>query len=272
MVKAVITAAIALAVVVLNATPVAVEWKAGETAPAKVARPFHGFLPDGRFVVAGGSDFVDGKKVYRSGIYARELDGKWSKVGELPRPVAEGVSCAVEIDKKGFVFCAGGVVGRADPSAPDAAGKGLPALPVADAFLLTIEDGASCVSSLPSLPEPVSMGAAVVDGGKVYVVAAKNVYLLDVKDHPKEDWQLVAEIPGPARSQPVAAIQNGDQKEKMLVVYGGYDAETKQPLHDGYGLVLSQLSQTSQLSQSAAATSTYCSSADSARRGGSTVR
>ena len=237
--RAVLFAAIAFAAAVSNATPVAVEWKAGETAPAKVARPFAGYLSDGRFLVAGGSDFVDGKKVYRSGIYARELDGKWSKVGELPQPIAEGVSCSVEIDKKGFVFCAGGVVGRADPSAPDAAGKGLPALPVADAFLLTIEDGASRVSSLPSLPEPVSMGAAVVDGGKVYVVAAKNVYLLDVKDHPKEDWQLVAEIPGPARAQMVAAVQNGDQKEKMLVVYGGFDAATKQPLHDGYGLVLS---------------------------------
>ena len=249
MVKAVITAAIALAVVVLNATPVAVEWKAGETAPAKVARPFHGFLPDGRFVVAGGSDFVDGKKVYRSGIYARELDGKWSKVGELPRPVAEGVSCAVEIDKKGFVFCAGGVVGRADPSAPDAAGKGLPALPVADAFLLTIEDGASRVSSLPSLPEPVSMGAAAADGSMVYVVGRSTVWRMDVAAG--KGWEEVISCCDRCVSQPVAAIQNGDQKEKMLVVYGGYDAETKQPLHDGYGLVLSQLSQTSQLSQSA---------------------
>ena len=64
------------AVVTAVASPVAVDWKAGETLPAKVARPFAGFLPDGRFVVAGGSDFVDGKKVYRSGIYARELDGK----------------------------------------------------------------------------------------------------------------------------------------------------------------------------------------------------
>ena len=53
------------------ASPVAVDWKAGETAPAKVARPFAGFLKDGTFLVAGGSDFVDGKKVYRSGIYAR---------------------------------------------------------------------------------------------------------------------------------------------------------------------------------------------------------
>lgn len=222
------------------ATPVEVDWKAGETAPAKVARPFAGFLPDGRFVVAGGSDFVDGKKVYRSGICARELDGKWSKVGELPRVVAEGVSCETP---KG-IFCAGGTDGTKVFD---------------DAFLLVVENGAVRVMPLPlSLPEPVAMGVAAADDTYVYVVATKKVYrfrytaLSELSDASyTEKWQLVGEIPGSAREQHVATIQNGDQKEKMLVVYGGYDAETKQPLHDGYGLVLSQLSQTSQLSQSA---------------------
>ena len=75
------------------ATPVEVDWKAGETMPAKVARPFAGFLPDGRFVVAGGSYFEGGKKMYSADIAVRELDGTWKKVGELPRVVAEGVSC-----------------------------------------------------------------------------------------------------------------------------------------------------------------------------------
>ena len=222
------------------ATPVEVDWKAGETAPAKVARPFAGFLPDGRFVVAGGSDFVDGKKVYRSGICARELDGKWSKVGELPRVVAEGVSCETP---KG-IFCAGGTDGKDK---------------LFNAFLLSVENGKADFCELPdALPEPVVMGAAAADDTYVYVVATKKVYrfrytaLSELSDASyTEKWQLVGEIPGPARAQHIAAIQNGDQKEKMLVVYGGYDAETKQPLHDGYGLVLSQLSQTSQLSQSA---------------------
>ena len=48
----------------LLASPVAFDWKPGETAPFKAARSFHGFLPDGSFLVAGGSDFRDGKKVY----------------------------------------------------------------------------------------------------------------------------------------------------------------------------------------------------------------
>ena len=229
-----------LVAVTAFATPVEVDWKAGETAPAKVARPFAGFIADGSFIVAGGSNFIDGKKVYSKDIFVRKQDGKWAKVGELPRAVAEGVSCETP---KG-IFCAGGTDGQTK---------------FAEAFLLNVENGAARVSSLPSLPEPLSMGAAAADGEKVYVVASKKVWSLDVAKALDPDpavrkfgeWVRVGEIPGPARAQHIAAIQNGDQKEKLLVVYGGYDAETKQPLHDGYGLVLSQLSQTSQLSQSA---------------------
>ena len=213
------------------ATPVEVDWKAGEIMPVKVARPFSGFLSDGRFLVAGGSYFEDGKKMYSADITVRELNGKWGNVCDLPRAVAEGVSCVVEIDKKGFVFCAGGTDGQSSFS---------------DAFALSFsgEIGLPGVTlhtqGLPSLPEPVVMGAAAADGAKVYVVAAKKVYALDLAAE-KGEWRLVAKLPGPSRSQMVAAIQNGDQKEKMLVVYGGFDAATKQPLHDGYALVLSQV-------------------------------
>ena len=68
MIRRLLLTAIGAACAAAMAAPVALDWKAQETMPAKVARPFAGFLPDGRFVVAGGSDFVDGKKVYRSGI------------------------------------------------------------------------------------------------------------------------------------------------------------------------------------------------------------
>jgi N-acetylneuraminic acid mutarotase len=178
------------------ATPVEVDWKAGETAPAKVARPFAGFLPDGRFIVAGGSYFEGGKKMYSADINVREQDGKWSKVGELPRPVAEGVCCET---LKG-IFCAGGTDGQTK---------------FAEAFLLNVENGAAHVSSLPSLPEPLSMGAAAADGEKVYVVASKKVWSLDVAKALDPDpavrkfgeWVRVGEIPGPARAQHIAAIR-----------------------------------------------------------------
>jgi SSS family transporter len=212
------------------ATPVEVDWKAGETMPAKVARPFSGFLSDGRFLVAGGSYFEDGKKMYSADVTVREMDGTWNKVGELPHPVAEGVCCGTP---KG-VFCAGGTDGKDK---------------LFNAFLLSVENGKADFCALPdALPEPVVMGAAAADDTYVYMVATKKVYrfrytaLSELSDASyTEKWQLVGEIPGPARKQMVAAIQNGDQKEKMLVIYGGYDADTKHPLHDGYALVLSQV-------------------------------
>ena len=203
---------VVFAAAVCCAAPVSVEWKAPGTMPVKVARPFAGYLPDGRFVIAGGSDFVDGAKVYRADINVRTPDGVWTKVGDLAAPLAEGVSCETE---KGL-FCAGGT---------DGAGAS------AKAFLF--EGGEQGLRALPDLPEPVTMGAAAYDGKSVYVVASKSVYRLG------EAWEKVGELPGPARAQHVAAIQNGDQKEKVLVVYGGFDLATKAPLRDGYGLVLS---------------------------------
>ena len=206
------------------ASPVAVDWKAGETAPAKVARPFAGFLPDGRFVVAGGSDFVDGKKVYRSGIYARELDGKWSKVGELPHPIAEGVCCETPFG----LFCAGGTDGETV---------------FTNTFEIIVnklaEDGLDVDRGL-RLPKPVKMGAAAYHDGLYFVIASKDVYGIDLKRGASR-FVKIGEIPGPAREQIVAAVQNGDQKEKMLIVAGGYDKETKKPLRDVYGLVLSSV-------------------------------
>lgn len=225
MIRRLLLTAIGAACAAAMAAPVALDWKAQETMPAKVARPFAGFLPDGRFVVAGGSDFVDGKKVYRSGIYARELDGKWSKVGELPHPIAEGVCCETS---KG-IFCAGGTDGETV---------------FTNTFEIIVnklaEDGLGVVSRL-RLPKPVKMGAAAYNDGLYFVIASKDVYGIDLKRGASR-FVKIGEIPGPAREQIVAAVQNGNQKEKMLIVAGGFDKETKKPLRDVYGVVLSSIS------------------------------
>ena len=205
----------ALTVPCWAATPIAVDWGAPETAPVKVARPFAGFLSDGSFLVAGGSDFVDGVKTYRTDVAVRAPDGTWKKVGELPQPVAEGVSCAVP----GGVFAAGGTDGR----------HGY--------VTACILKGDGSVVELPDLPSSVTMGAAAADGATVYVVGAQKVWKLDTANGTA--WTEVGTVPGPARAQHVATIQNGDQKEKRLVVYGGFDVATRKPLHDGSALVLS---------------------------------
>ena len=205
-----------------SASPVAVEWKGSETLPTSVARPFSGFLPDGSFLVAGGSDFGPAGRVYLADICIRAKDGTWRKAGKLPCATGEGVSCTVP----GGVFVAGGT---ADGTSVFKTAR--------------ILKGDGSAEDLPDLPEPVRMGVAVADGETVYVIGAKKIWRLSpsAKNDASYVWQFVGEIPGPAREQHVAAIQNGDQKEKLLVVYGGYDIEKKTPLHDGCALVLSSL-------------------------------
>ena len=200
------------------ATPVGVEWKPSEKMPVSVARPFAGFLPDGRFIVAGGTDFVANPEGVRektcfADVCVRSPDGTWTKAAPLPHAAGEGVTC----ETPRGVFCAGGYDG---------------ANVYSDAYILT-GDG---VEPLPSMPAPVMMGAAACDGEKVYVVSGRTIYSLALSGG---GWSKVAELPGGVRSQMVAAIQNGDQKEKRLVIFGGYDVETKEPLSDGYALVLS---------------------------------
>ena len=202
------------------ATPVSVEWKNLETMPVSVARPFAGFLPDGRFVVAGGTDFVqaeDGSRVKTcfDTVAVRAADGTWTVVDPLPHAAGEGVTC----ETPRGVFCAGGYDGVRY---------------YGDAYILT----GDAIEKLPDLPATVAMGAAACDGANIYVVSGKDVFTLPLKGG--EAWTRLTELPGAGRSQMVAAVQNGDQKEKRLVVYGGYSLETKAPLHDGYAYVISE--------------------------------
>ncbi len=217
--KATVVALTALAAFASWAAPVDVEWKASETLPASVARPFGGFLPNGDFLVAGGSSFVEGKKVWTSGVFVR-TKGVWESCESLAWPyAAKGVSDGVSCETPQGLFCAGGTDGAEVFKA---------------AFILT-EKGAT---PLPDLPEPVSLGAAACDGkAAVYVVGAQNIYRLSLAD-PTPVWTLFAKLPTPPREQHVAAFRVGDQKERMLVVYGGYDKATKKPLSDGYAVYL----------------------------------
>ena len=152
------------------------------------------------------------------------MDGKWSKVGELPHPIAEGVCCETPFG----LFCAGGTDGETV---------------FTNTFEIIVnklaEDGLDVVRGL-RLPKPVKMGAAAYHDGLFFVIASKDVYGINL-NRGASRFVKIGEMTGPAREQIVAAVQNGDQKEKMLIVAGGYDKETKKPLRDVYGLVLSSV-------------------------------
>lgn len=195
-----------------------IAWNTPETTPLKAARPFHGFLPDGSFIMAGGSDFIDGKKVYLKDIAMRSRNGEWSKIGELPYAVAEGVTCETPLG----VFCAGGTDGtkRFDK-----------------AFLLKTDGASPCIVDLPSLPEPLAMGAAAADGTVVYVVGEMKTWKMDVSSG--KSWSEVFSRSAVRVLQPVAAVVDCAERGKSLVVYGGFNPDTLQPLREGYALSLS---------------------------------
>jgi solute:Na+ symporter, SSS family len=184
-----------------------VEWKAMPSLPDSigVAAPFAGVSND-VLVVAGGANFSDGllwdggTKVWHDQIYLLdEPTGQWSLAGQLPRPLAYGVSVTYE----NSIICVGG----SDQSRH-----------YADAFRLEVRGQKIRIQELPPLPQPMANGAGAVLNGKLYVVAGSygpedttashGFWFLNLK-RPEDGWRELPVWPGPARIHPVVAVQDG---------------------------------------------------------------
>lgn len=170
------------------------------------AGPFVG-VSSGELVVAGGANFPDGPpweghaKVWHDDIFTLSSpDGKWKRVGKLPRPLGYGVSA----NWQGGIVCVGG---------SDAHGHS------AEAFFLKVEDGNVRCSPLPALPVPVAMGAGALVGNTLYVAGgqesptanrASSVFFALNLDEPSSGWKELESWPGPPRMLAVAGSLNGD--------------------------------------------------------------
>ncbi len=194
-----------------------------------VARPFSGMIGD-QFVVIGGSSFdqspaLGGKKQLRTESYIyNQKSQNWLASTPLPTGLAEGMSASV----KDGLFCVGGVASK-------------------DAFIASIDVAGKLiykpVADFPA-KQSISMAASAVWKDSVYIIGglvdgqmSKAVWRYDVAD---DRWTQLADLPGPARAQAVAAMQNGDQKQPVLIVFGGtgIGGDGKQiALTDGFGLV-----------------------------------
>lgn len=206
----------------LSAAPLKMNWKNLPAAPEAVARPFSG-LVDGKLLTAGGSTYTAAKGyVTTVSVYDPDTN-TWTARGNLPHGIAEGGAAAV----KDGLLCVGGM------TATGAVNK---------AFLLKI-DGTTV--ALPDFPHgTLTMTAATAwDGGAAFVGGLLNgeptnrVFTLK-KSGNSWVWGELPALPGPARSQAVAAEQNGDQKSRVLVVFGGTTTggDRKQmALYDGWG-------------------------------------
>ena len=227
-IKGMIAAAAMCVASLMCAAPLKMEWKAAPEASEAVARPYAGLMGQS-LVVAGGSTY-EGAKAYSKTISVYDVKAEtWQQVGELPEGIAEGAAVAVNlgsaVSPDWRLLCVGGVTAQG---------------PSAKAFLLKA-DGTQ--EALPDCPYgTLSMTAAAPwNGGAIFACGRLNgeltnrVFGLARKDG-AWTWTEYPSLPGPAREQAVAAVQNGDQKALIFVVYGGSIlAEDGKPMADRKG-------------------------------------
>ena len=173
--------------------------------PCGFAGPFVGVIgPD--LLVAGGANFPDkqvwegGTKTWHDRIFelAPGAPG-WRLAGRLRSPLAYGLS----ISTAEGVLCAGGSDSEKFHR---------------EVFLIQSRDGVVSFRDLPSLPQPVAMGAGAQVGHVIYLAGGQGAagtkerlrtfFALDLQDLPS-GWRTLPSWPGPERSFAVAASAGG---------------------------------------------------------------
>ena len=216
--KLCLTAAVAMAAVGAQAAPVRAEWSSLPDAPTAVARPFAGWVK-GHWYMAGGSAFDESKTMIDT-ISRFDLASKtWTVIGHLPKGTAEGGAVVLPSG----LLCVGGITADG---------------PTASAFVLRTDGTTLPVPDCPYGTLSMTASAAW-DGGAVFIGGLLNgqptnrVFTLKPTVSSAEMsrgsaqgashwvWDELPPLPGPARSQAVAAAQNGDQKHRELLVFGG---------------------------------------------------
>lgn len=226
---------------VLHANPMKPVESLLADAPEAVARPYYGWV-GGRFLVAGGSMHDGTTKSYSKTISCyNPVDNTWKTLkATLPEAIAEGgcatIDIGTELKKDPRLLCVGGLTATA---------------PSAKAYLLSATGE---ITNLPDCPygtlsmtaaTPWEKGVAFV-GGKLNGQPTQRVFTLTPKRVNGAStltwiWDELPALPGPARSQAVAATQNGDQKNKELCVFGGTTIDPvdgkEKALYDGWAYV-----------------------------------
>lgn len=160
-------------------------------------------------IVAGGTNFPDkkpwegGTKRWRDAVYVLEPgQGKWVPAGQLPRPLASGVSISVPEG----LLCIGG--SDADKVYDDV-------------FLLSWRERRLHRRDLPPLPSPLSSAAGALVGHTVYVAGGsatsnpgaseslRHFWALDLSAAAPA-WRTLPTWPGPERYLPVTAGHEGE--------------------------------------------------------------
>jgi MFS family permease/N-acetylneuraminic acid mutarotase len=156
--------------------------------------------------VAGGVHFPpgpprpgNGPRWHDAVFVLDDPDGHWQEAGQLPAPLAHGLS----VSTREGVICAGGSDGRRHR---------------AGVLLLQWSDGVLHTTSLPDLPRPAAFLCGAVLGDTLFAaggleapdsrMALKTFWMLDLSVVPVA-WRELEPWPGPERMMAVAAVQDG---------------------------------------------------------------
>ena len=163
-------------------------------------------VSNGALLVGGGANFP-GKKPWEGGVKVWHDDvwvlehstGAWKHAGELPAPLAYGVSAT----HRNAVVCVGGSDSKTHHSI---------------AFRLEWKNGRLEATSLPPLPEPMANGCGALVGEVLYVVggqskpdsksASRSVWALDLYASELK-WRASPPLPGCGRIFSTAASCDG---------------------------------------------------------------
>jgi solute:Na+ symporter, SSS family len=166
-------------------------------------------VSNGALLVAGGSNFGNGgtpwngaAKTWYDKIYVLDQpNGQWKEAGQLPHPMAYGVSCTWQDG----VIMAGGSDATKHYS---------------DVFLLRYNNGKLTTENLPSLPEPIANACGTMIGSRLFIAggikepaasqAEKNFWMLDLSQPAAQRaWTTLQPWPGMGRMLAVAGAQEG---------------------------------------------------------------
>lgn len=183
-----------------------------------VSAPFAGNIGNS-LLVAGGCNFPNvpaaqgGTKQFYADIYElSHIDAphqRWHKIGQLPTPLAYGVSVSVPHG----IVCIGGT--------PDGKRSS------ASAYLLhTDRHHKLLVDTLPPLPLPLDNMAGAYGGGYIYVAGGQsNGHAVNAAfrlRYPRGTaWERLPDFPGSARVQPAAAVQH-NATTSCFYLFGGF--------------------------------------------------
>ncbi len=185
-----------------------------------VSGAYAGAIDGNTLLVAGGCNFPGvpaaegGAKKFYADIYAlTSLDGEgaWQKVGELPAAAAYGVGVSTGSNS---VVCIGGSDGAVSLNA---------------VYEIKLTNGKAAISELPALPIALDNMAGAYGNGGIYIAGGQSngtpsMAAFFLKDGAKE-WQRLPDVPGAARIQPAAAVQNGSIGA-LFCLFGGFSPTT----------------------------------------------